>query len=128
MFQMIWKMKRRYLVTAAFLVMMLLGLSLIFMPVKTWADETGEKKLVITVVDETEYMEIEEEEVPLAVFNDQKPQLDLSLFLMPAAASVILCVWLLFIINRKRHLRLLRKKTADEDYMLAQQYRVKRKN
>ncbi len=127
MFRMIWK-KRRFPVTAAYLVIILLGLSVAFMPGKTWADETGEKKLVITVVDETEYMEIEEEEVPLAVYSDQKPQLDFGVFLMPAATTVILCIWLLFIINRKRHLRLLRKKYADEDYRLAKQYRISGKN
>ena len=93
-------------------------------PQRTWADEAGEKKLVITIVDETEYMQIDDEQVPLAVYNSNQGMIDPGSFVLPAGIGILIGSCLIYSFRQKRKRLLLRQNKARIDYELAQQYKM----
>ena len=112
------------LLTAAVIFILLFTL----LPQTAWADEGGEKKLVITVVDETEYMQIDDEKVPLAVYDNHQGLMDPGSFVMPAGIGIIIGAGMIYSIRQKKKRLLLRQKDALAEYELAQQYRKKMRN
>ena len=93
-------------------------------PQRTWADEAGEKKLVITVVDETEYMQIDDEQVPLAAYNSNQGMIDPGSFVLPAGIGILIGFCLIYSFRQKRKRLLLWQNKARIDYELAQQYKM----
>lgn len=109
---------------AVWLTAVILTLIISAFPQRTWAGEGSGKQLVITVVDETEYMQIDDEQVPLAAYNSNQGMIDPGSFVLPAGIGILIGSCLIYSFRQKRKRLLLRQNKARIDYELAQQYKM----
>ena len=116
---------RKKIRNAVWLTAVILTLIISAFPQRTWAGESSGKQLVITVVDETEYMQIDEEQVPLAAYDSSQGRIDPGTYVLPVGIGLLIGAGLIYSFRQKRKRLLLLQNNAHMDYELAQQYKMK---